>query len=199
MYKNSDVRNMVSLIEYYEYLGVNSKYYSKICKLVGEFLETSTKKFDFHDFLLCKILEYYPSLYYTKKYKFINITEYFRKDLEENKYKYLSPWVYITQITREEYLTTSIYDFASNGNIAMIKYFNSIGMISISRISSSAINVLNSACRNGHLNIVKFILKTFPSKIKIEDCIVHTAESRNHLDVVDYIQDFFSRYYYRRG
>lgn len=173
-----------SIINFYDFIGIDNYHYSKLCKGFGKFLESSTKIFSVDDFVLCKILEYYPSLYYIKKYKFINISKEFRKDLEDNKYKFLSPFYHINNG-----IHCGLEKYCKSGNLAMVKYF-----LSDPGYNSQILNVLELACEQGHLNIVKFIYTNYRKNITKSRSGIVKAVEKGHLCIFDFIyNEFFLR------
>lgn len=155
-----NIHKTIDLLRFYDYIGINEKYYSKISKAVGGYLESSPIIFDIEDVDLCKIIEHYPSLYYNKKYKVIGISDSFRKDLENNECKFISPWLH-----NKEYKSYNLVSYCSYGNLDMVKYF----LEDIDPECFSAIDYftykrsVDIAARNGHLNVVKYLYKIFPN------------------------------------
>src|SRR4030042_1351671 len=173
-----NIEDKLILLKLYDFLNINKKYIKKLCKKIGFSLEQLENKIDIEEYLLLTIITYFPSLYFHKEYSTISISKKWEKELNKNKYAYISPWYH-----NYYHVDKNLINYCNVGNLKMVKYLHQNG----ANITANNNYVILRASGNGHLKMVKYLHQNGGDITDINNYAIQVASSNGHLEVVKYL------------
>lgn len=142
------IEDNIDIVEFYDFLDIKTPYLVIMFKNLGEILEKCIESFGLKDYILAKIIYFYPPIYYDERYSNANIDNSLKIELETNKYKYISNFYRLKHKLKYE-----LDFYAEHGNLNMVKHMKNIGY-NVDLKNSRAIRL---ASKNGHYDVVKFL------------------------------------------
>jgi ankyrin repeat protein len=183
---SEDIRERVSMLEFYDFLDTDKKFINKLAKEIGIMLEQTENYIEIIPELFSIIIEQHPSICYHPKYKDVCslLMPKLVKKVMNKENKYASSYYIIR--SRLEY---EAKDYCRGGNYEHIKYLVDNGYNFDDKTNYNIDSYFLDACASGNLNLVSFI---FGLGARISNHTFRKTCEHGKLTVLDFLFDNFS-------